>query len=74
LLLDNEKGAEVIPSSFDGRNFLPSRQRAVLVGHVWAADLAEILMEVYSPLLTAGFTLEDVSRLVQETSVDRSGD
>lgn len=73
LLLDNEKGEE--PFVFPvGRKTSPERQRAVLVGQVWSADLAVILMEVYSHLLTEGYSLEDVSRMVQETPDDRPGD
>jgi hypothetical protein len=45
-----------------------------LGGKVWSADLAETLMEVYSHLITEGYSLEDVSRLVLELSDDRPGD
>lgn len=73
LLLNNEKEDEplVVPVE---RRAVSVKQRAVLVGPVWSADLAEALMEVYSPLLTEGYTLEDVSRLVQEPSDDRTRD
>ena len=73
MLLDNEKGTEVFPLPFPGRRPSP-RQRAVLIGQVWSADLAETLWEVYAHLLADGYTLEDVSRLVREASDDRSGD
>ncbi len=73
MLLDNEKGSEPFPSPLEGRKSSPERQRAVLVGQVWSADLAETLMEIYSHLLTEGYTLEDVSRLVQESPDDSSG-
>jgi len=74
LLLDNEKGSDVFPLPSPGRPSSADRKRAVLVGQVWSADLAETLMDVYSHLINEGFTLEDVSRLVQESSHDRSGD
>lgn len=74
MLLDNEKGSDVFPLPVEGRKSSPARQRAVLGGKVWSADLAETLMEVYSHLLSEGFSLEDVSRLVLEPSDDRSGD
>jgi len=74
LLLDNEKGGDSFPLAVEGRTTSPSRRRAVLVGQVWSADLAETLMEVYGPLINAGWTLEDLSRMVLETSDDRSGD
>jgi len=74
LLLDNEKGGDVFPWSVDGPKPSPARQRAVLGGKVWSADLAETLMEVYSHLITEGYSLEDVSRFVLELSDDRPGD
>ena len=73
LLLDNEKGTEVFPLPYPSRRSSPG-QRAVLIGQVWSADLAEILMEVYAPLLAGGYSLEDVSRLVREPSDDSPGD
>gem|GEM_PF-2658005 len=74
MLLDNEKGGDSFPVPVEGRKSSSAKRRAVLVGQVWAADLAETLMEVYGPLMTDGYTLEDVSRLVQESGFDRSGD
>jgi hypothetical protein len=74
LLLDNEKGASVFPAPVEGPKGLPARKRAVLVGQVWSADLAETLMEVYAQLLSDGYTLEDVSRFVVEPPDDRPGD
>ena len=73
MLLDNEKGDEVFPLPPAGFAS-PSRKRAVLVGQVWSADLVEALTEVYSHLLSGGYSLEDVSRLVQESDDDRPGD
>jgi hypothetical protein len=74
LLLDNEKGSEVFPWPPRGRNSSPDHKRAVLVGQIWSAELAETLIDVYSHLLNEGYTLEDVSRLIQEPADDRSGD
>jgi len=74
LLLDNEKGSQAFPPALEGRKPLQSPSRAVLVGQVWSAELAETLMEVYAQLMTEGYSLEDVSRLVQESSNDSLGD
>jgi hypothetical protein len=74
LLLDNEKGGDAFPMPVEGRKTSPEKKRAVLMGQVWSAGLAETLMEVYAHLLTAGYSLEDVSRFVQEPFDDRSGD
>jgi len=74
LLLDNEKGGEPFPQTVERRNSSPDRQRAVLVGQIWSSELAETLMDVYSHLMTEGYTLEDLSRLVQEPLDDRPRD
>jgi len=74
LLLDNEKGDTGFPGPMEGRNPTSDRKRAVIVGQIWVADLAETLMEVYSHLLTEGYTLEDISRLVQDSGDDCPGD
>lgn len=74
LLLDNEKGGEPFLPPVEGRRSSPARQRAVLVGQVWSSDLAETLMEVYSHLLSEGYTLEEVCRLVAEIPDDRPRD
>jgi len=73
LLLDNETGGTAFPTPVAGRKAAADR-RAVLVGQVWSSDLAETLMEVYSPFLTSGYSLEDVARWGWEPSDDRSGD
>jgi len=74
LLLDNEKGVEVFPLAVEGPKSFAGKKRAVLVGQVWSADLVEALTEVYSHLLSGGYSLEDVSRLVQEPGDDCPGD
>jgi len=74
LLLDNEKGGDVFPLPREGRRSSSERHRAVMLGQVWSADLAEILMDIYSHLLKEGYSLEDVSRLVQDLPDDGPGD
>ena len=74
MLLDNEKGAEVFPLPFEGQKSSTSRQRAVMLGQVWSAGLAESLMEIYGHMLRDGFSLEDVSRLLQDIPDDGSRD
>ncbi len=71
--LDNEPGANPFPLPV-GRTASPDRQRAVIVGQVWSADLAESLLDTYSYLIKDGYSLEDVSRLVQDLPDDSSGD
>jgi hypothetical protein len=74
LLLDNEKEGRTFFLPVEGREASRERRRAVLLGQVWSSDLAEALLEIYSPLVMEGYTLEDLSQLVQEPSDDRPGD
>lgn len=74
MLLDNEKGGDLFPAPVEERAVVSEKRRAILVGPVWSADLAEALMEVYSHLLNEGYTLEDVSKLAQDLGDDCSGD
>lgn len=74
MLLDNEKAVEAFPLLLEGRKSLPQKRRAVMVGQLWSADLAEILMDVYSHLIQEGYSLEDVSRMVQDVPHDGPGD
>ena len=73
MLLDNEKGAEVFLLPVERRLSPHARQRVVIVGQVWSADLAETLIEVYSHLIRDGFSLEDISGVVQDLSHDGPG-
>ena len=74
MLLDNEKGGTSSPLPVEAQVPISRKQRATMVGQLWSAGLAETLMEIYAPLLTNGYSLEDVSRLVQEPLDDRPGD
>lgn len=74
MLLDNERGSLVPPQAIEGPRMIQKPKRAVLVGQVWGAELAETLLEVYAPFVADGFQLEDLSRLVMESDHDDSWD
>lgn len=76
VFLDNEKSREYILQAIEeGKKTSLAKGRAVMIGHVWSSDLAQILMEIYPTLLEEGFTLEDLSRFMQgDVSDDGLGD
>lgn len=76
VFLDNEKSREYILQAIEeGKKTAREKGRAVMIGHVWSSDLAQVMMEIYPTLLEEGFTLEDLSRFMQgEFPDDGSGD
>jgi polysaccharide deacetylase 2 family uncharacterized protein YibQ len=50
----------------------PDRDRpAIMIGHVWSAELAQTLTDLYPQLIAEGFSLSTISRfMVQEASED----
>lgn len=47
---------------------------AVMIGHVWSADLAATLMELYPRLVEEGFSLSTISEIMLEEADARPGD
>ncbi|HET7839186.1 MAG TPA: divergent polysaccharide deacetylase family protein, partial [Rectinemataceae bacterium] len=44
---------------------------AIMIGHVWSAELAQTLMELYPQLVEEGFSLSTISRfMIQEAEED----
>jgi polysaccharide deacetylase 2 family uncharacterized protein YibQ len=48
--------------------------RAVMIGHVWSANLAQALMELYPELVEEGYSLTTISRIMRNMDDDGSGD
>ena len=74
MLLDNEREGDYSSFPLARRSPIGGRQRAVILGQVWSADLAEALYAVYAPWLGESLSLEDVSRLVRGVPDDDFGD
>ena len=58
----------------DGRKVSVAKGRAVQVGPLWSSPLAETLMEVYPHLFEEGYSLEELSQMLQEPGNDGSRD
>lgn len=66
VFLDNERSREFILKALEeGKSIAGKKGRAVMIGHVWTSELAEVLTEIYPFLLDEGFTLEDIGSLLR---------
>ncbi len=79
VFLDNSGDRQSILKAIDdGKKTAASKGAAVLIGHVWSAELAQTLADVYPQLVEQGYSLSTISRFMMETAKDgenaRSGD
>ncbi len=55
----------------DGKKRATKGGSAIMIGHVWSAELAQALMELYPQLVEEGFSLSTISRfMIQEAEED----
>ena len=58
----------------DGKKRSVKDRPAIMIGHVWSAELAQALMELYPQLVAEGFSLSTISwYMVREASEDDAG-
>lgn len=50
----------------EGAKIAEKRGYAVMIGHVWSADLAQTLSELYPQLIEQGFSLSTISRIMMD--------
>ncbi len=66
VFLDNEKSkASILEAVGKGKVLAEKRGYAVMIGHVWCSELAEVLMEVYPDLLDEGYRFYPLAELLQ---------
>ncbi|NNM67455.1 MAG: hypothetical protein HKM06_05545 [Spirochaetales bacterium] len=71
MFLDNERNRDSLMRAMEeGKALAVEKGRAVMIGHVWTAELAGVLMEIYPHLIEEGYTLEDLSQIVRGESPD----
>jgi polysaccharide deacetylase 2 family uncharacterized protein YibQ len=62
VFLDNKGDKDSIRAAVEeGKKIASSHGAAVLIGHVWSAELAQTLMDVYSELVDEGYSLSTIS-------------
>jgi uncharacterized protein len=72
VFLDNTPDrASIIRAVEDGKKQAAKDRPAVMIGHVWSAELAQTLTDLYPQLVAEGFSLSTISRfMVQEATED----
>lgn len=75
VFLDNSTDRESILRQIDeGLRIADKRGYAVMIGHVWSAELAQTLTELYPSLVAQGFSLSTISRVMMDGFDDDTGD
>ena len=65
VFLDNsQEREEIIAAVLQGARTASRTGHAVMIGHVWSEELAEILAELYPSLIAAGYRVADLSSLL----------
>ncbi len=65
VFLDNEKDKTEIRGAFEKAKVVAEKRGyAVMIGHVWCSELADVLMEIYPEILDEGFRFYPVSDLL----------
>jgi hypothetical protein len=72
VFLDNAPDrASIIRAVEDGKKRSGKDRPAIMIGHVWSAELAQTLTDLYPQLVSEGYSLSTISRfMVQEASED----
>jgi polysaccharide deacetylase 2 family uncharacterized protein YibQ len=65
VFLDNSPEKEnILAMVKDGMKKSEKQGRAVMIGHVWSAELAQTLMELYPELVNEGYSLSTISKIM----------
>jgi len=71
VFLDNAPDrASMIRAVEDGKKRADSGRPAVMIGHVWSADLAKTIMDLYPQLVEEGYSLSTISRYMLSEATD----
>jgi hypothetical protein len=69
VFLDNAQDRTSILRAMDeGKKIASANGAAVMIGHVWSADLAKTLMEIYPGLVDSGYSLSSIARFMMNQS------
>ncbi|MBP7094979.1 MAG: divergent polysaccharide deacetylase family protein [Spirochaetia bacterium] len=75
VFLDNKPDrASMVEAVEDGARRAARDGRAVMIGHVWSAELADTLMQLYPELVERGFSLSTISRIMMDELDADTGD
>jgi polysaccharide deacetylase 2 family uncharacterized protein YibQ len=71
VFLDNTPDkASILHYIAEGTKVAEKRGYAIMIGHVWSAELAQTLTELYPQLVEQGFSLSTISRVMMDKDED----
>lgn len=71
VFLDNAQDRESIEEAVTGGLKIAEKKgAAIMIGHIWSADLANILNEMYPELVSQGYSLSTIARIATEKDLD----
>jgi uncharacterized protein len=71
VFLDNSGDRQSILRSLnEGKKLSASRGASVLIGHVWSAELAQTLMDIYPQLVEEGYSLSTISKFMMRSTAE----
>ncbi|HPE36027.1 MAG TPA: divergent polysaccharide deacetylase family protein [Spirochaetales bacterium] len=74
VFLDNSPDrASIVAYINEGLKVAEKRGYAVMIGHVWSAELAQTLSDLYPGLLEQGFSLSTISRIMMDKDDEDTG-
>ncbi len=74
VFLDNSPDrASILRAIDEGKKKAEQGGTAVMIGHVWSAELAQTLADLYPELIAEGFSLSTISRIMIEEADENSG-
>jgi polysaccharide deacetylase 2 family uncharacterized protein YibQ len=74
VFLDNKSDRESILSAIEECKAIARKNHAaIMIGHVWSANLAATLMEIYPELIEEGYSLSTISEYMQMQAEENTG-
>jgi polysaccharide deacetylase 2 family uncharacterized protein YibQ len=71
VFLDNAQDRESIEEAVTGGLKIAEKKgAAIMIGHVWSADLADVLREMYPELVSQGYSLSTIARIATEKDIE----
>ncbi|MDP3177328.1 MAG: divergent polysaccharide deacetylase family protein, partial [Spirochaetaceae bacterium] len=75
VFLDNSPDrASIIRALEEGKKRAARNRPAVMIGHVWSAELAQALSDLYPQLVAEGYSLSTISRYMLEEAAEDDAD
>ena len=75
VFLDNyPERAAILKQIDEGVKRAEKKGLSVMIGHVWSAELAQTLVDLYPSLIDQGFSLSTISRIMLEDTDEDTGD